>query len=55
MENEITYLGDGLYVNYDGIHVEVYSYNGVTATNKVYFDSETLGNFLAFVERLKKK
>ena len=47
------YLGDGLYVDYDGWQVEVYASNGISATNKVFMDPSVLKAFLRYIESRK--
>jgi hypothetical protein len=49
-----TYLGDGLYAEYDGYQIELYASNGVTKTNIVYLDSHVLHAFLNWIEALKE-
>ena len=45
------YLGDGLYADFDGYHVEVYAWNGVNKTNRVFFEPSVLDTFLDYVRR----
>ncbi len=44
-----TYLGDGLYCEFDGYHFVLYTQEG----NKVFLDSQCLGNFNDFVKRVQ--
>jgi hypothetical protein len=44
--NKTVYLGDGLYAQFDGYQVEVYSSNGIHKTIVVFMDRNTLANFL---------
>jgi hypothetical protein len=48
------YLGDGLYVAYDGFQIELYATNGERVTNQVYLEPAVLAAFLRYVERLKE-
>jgi hypothetical protein len=47
----VTYLGDGLYAQFDGYQFEVYASNGIAKTNRVFFDPDTLSAFLRYVHR----
>ncbi len=40
------YLGDGLYMEYDGFNVWLITNNGVTDTNKVALEPEVLKCFI---------
>jgi hypothetical protein len=53
MENNDTYLGDGLYATHDNWTVELYASNGIHKTDRVFLDAQTLKAFLAYVEPLK--
>lgn len=48
------YLGDGLYVHFDGYQVVLSAFNGIEDTNTVYLDSSVLRAFLEYIERLKE-
>jgi hypothetical protein len=48
------YLGDGLYVDFDGYQIRLSASNGIEDTNVVYLDSEVLKSFLNYIERLKE-
>lgn len=43
-----TYLGDGLYVNFDGYQLMVSAENGVVATDTVYMEPNVLVALLRF-------
>lgn len=47
------YLGDGLYVDFDGYQIKLYAHDGMRATNTVYLEPRVLGRFLEYVEELK--
>lgn len=39
------YLGDGVYAGHDGYHVWLYTYNGITVTNKIALEPTVLNAF----------
>jgi hypothetical protein len=39
------YLGDGVFVDYDGFHVVLTTENGLATTNTIYLDPEVLKAF----------
>lgn len=47
------YLGDGLYVNFDGYQIALSAENGITATDTVYLEPQVLQSFLEYIARLK--
>ena len=51
---EPVYLGDGLYADFDGFQIELYSSNGMMKTNQVYLEPSVLTAFLNYVKRLKE-
>lgn len=46
------YLGDGLYVNYDGFTFCLYASNGVETTNEVFLEPDVLNKFIAFAKQV---
>jgi hypothetical protein len=52
--NHATYLGDGLYADFDGYNVEIFASNGIIRTNRVFLEPCVLETFLRWVEALKK-
>lgn len=40
-----TYLGDGLYADFDGFQIALSAENGICATDTVYLDPSTLASF----------
>ena len=50
-----TYLGDGLYVAFDGYHVVLTAENGISVLNTVYLDDQVLEAFERFLKSLKDK
>lgn len=53
-ENPQTYLGDGLYAEFDGFQIRLYASNGETTTNEVYLDMRVWGILRAFVNSLDR-
>lgn len=49
------YLGDGLYVAFDGYQIELYASDEIVKTNQVYLDPHVLAAFLKYVESLEKQ
>lgn len=48
------YLGDGLYIDFDGYQIRLFTSNGPVVTNQVFLDSNTLVAFQKYIEILKK-
>lgn len=48
------YLGDGLYVDFDGYQIKLYASDGIRATDTVWLEPRVLGRFLEYVEELKR-
>jgi len=46
-----TYLGDGLYVDFDGYQIRLYTPQG----NEVYLEPDVLNNFLRYVKELNER
>jgi len=46
------YLGDGLYVQYDGYQVELYTSDGTYKTNRVFLEPSVLTAFLVYINNL---
>lgn len=47
------YLGDGLYMEFDGFHVWLITSDGVTDKNKVAMDPDVLNEFVKQLKELK--
>ena len=47
------YLGDSVYVGFDGYHVVLTTENGIEATNKIFLDPSVLRNLDEYREALK--
>lgn len=52
---ERTYLGDHVYVSFDGCEATLITINGGETTNTIILESEVLQKFLAFVSSLNKQ
>ena len=48
-----TYLADGVYAQWDGMHIVLTTEDGISATNTIAMDEEVLQAFDEFVEKLK--
>lgn len=48
------YLGDGLYVNFDGYQIELYASDGIQKTNQVFLDPNVLRAFNAYTSVLEE-
>lgn len=48
------YLGDAVYVEYDGYHVILTTSDGINTTNTIMMEMETLAALARFVERVKE-
>ena len=48
------YLGDSVYVDFDGFHIVLTTDNGLGPTNTIALDDHVYANLLRYVERLKK-
>lgn len=53
MINEVCYLGDGLYVKFDGYMVKLLANSPKMPTDTVCMEPEVLNAFLSYVEALK--
>ena len=51
--NEATYLGDGLYAEFDGYQFEVYASNGLSKTNRVFMEPSVVTSFFEYVARTR--
>lgn len=47
------YLGDGVYIQFDGYRIVVTTSDGISDTNTIVFEPEVLNSFINFIERLK--
>lgn len=48
------YLGDGVYTGFDGYHVWLIAWNGISITNKVALDPHALSAFENYIATLKE-
>lgn len=49
------YLGDGVYVNFDGFALVLTTEDGITVTNCIVLEPDVYRALLGYVERLKTK
>jgi hypothetical protein len=49
-----TYLGDGIYAEFDGYQICIFTSNGIRQENKIYFEGENIESFLEFVKQVKE-
>ena len=48
---DVEYLGDGLYIGWDGHQTVVYESNGVRATASLYFGISELNSFVHYLKK----
>jgi hypothetical protein len=49
------YLGDGVYICYDGFHFVLTTENGISVTNKICLDGETIKALIKYIEKHEAK
>ena len=47
------YLGDGVYVDYDGCNIVLTTENGFMVTNTIYFEVDFIKELSNYLERIK--
>lgn len=47
------YLGDGVYIEYDGHQIRLFASNGIFDTNQIFMEPAVLNSFLRYIEQLK--
>ena len=52
--NHKDYLGDGVYVEYDGYTVVLYTSNGVTNNSHIYLEPEVIEALNRYIANLKE-
>ncbi len=55
MEDNLEYLGDGLYVKFDGYQVYLMANSHITPSDTVALDPHVLRAFLQYVKRINEK
>ena len=50
-----TYLGDSVYVSYDGYQIQLYLDNGFGPKHEIYLDTNTLINLELFLKQVGLK
>lgn len=53
IDKDATYLGDGLYADFDGYQICLYASDGIGPTDTVYLEPQVLERFLEYVKKLK--
>lgn len=48
------YLGDGIYVQFDGYELTLTTHNGMVTTNTIVLETQVYTALVKFVESLKK-
>lgn len=54
-KSEKAYLGDGVYMDFDGYHIVLTTNNGREDTNTVYLEPEVLDNMLRMLKTMEQK
>ena len=54
MEKYKRYLGDGVYVEFDGYHIVLTTGSGVTATNEICLEPEVFQALIKYEKMLRK-
>lgn len=49
------YIGDGVYVDFDGFAIVLTTENGIGATNTIVLEPEVYGSLVRYVEQLKER
>ena len=53
--NNPTYLGDGVYVEFDGYHIKLTTSDGISDTNTIYLDNNVTISFETWLKEFKQK
>lgn len=53
MNMEKDYLGDGVYVEYDGYQIKLTTFDGISTTNTIYLEPSVLKSFDYFRGRIQ--
>jgi hypothetical protein len=51
--SEAQYLGDGVYVSYDGYQVKLFTHNGKAVTNAIFLDHLVADSLRLYLEKKK--
>jgi hypothetical protein len=49
------YIGDGVYVEFDGFFIRIYTSDGFEVTNQILLEPEVVANLLEFIHNLNKR
>ena len=52
IDEKKAYIGDGVYVKYDGYHIVVMTNNPDKPDDTVYLDSSTAWNLIDYIQRM---
>jgi hypothetical protein len=51
-ESFLQYLGDQVYIDFDGYHIVLMTYDGIRVKNRVFLDSQVIGALDDYVSAL---
>lgn len=54
-ENDKQYLGDGVYVDFDGYMLILTTEDGIRVLNKIYLEPAVYENLIRYVEELQRR
>lgn len=55
MKTRKAYIGDGVYAEFDGYHIWLYTSNGVTDSDRIALEPEVLANLNNFAAQLREE
>ena len=55
LPSDKVYLGDAVYVTFDGYHVVLTTEDGIRTTNSIYLEPEVLANFTEWLAVMKER
>lgn len=53
-ESNKEYIGDGVYVTFDGCMLRLTTEDGIRTTNEIFLEPEVYAGLVRYVERLKQ-
>ena len=54
-KNRVEYLGDGVYVDFDGYQLGIWTSDGATDSGKIYLEPAVLNALVGYYKRVSKK
>lgn len=51
-DNRKQYIGDGVYVDYDGFHLVLTTEDGISVTNTIYLDKVSYRSLILYVQNI---